>query len=105
VSIGMFGYYSRLPIIDMLGIVDPVIARSRVRLDDPELVLFPGHQKTDADRVLARRPRFVLVDAGSEHVLPVSAQLLGDPRFRRDYVFDPRLFGFVRRERRAPRRR
>jgi hypothetical protein len=103
-SVGMFGYYSRLPIIDVVGIVDPVVARSRVRLDDPKLLLFPGHMKTDADYVLARKPEYILVAKRSEHMLPVTAQLVENPIFQRDYVYDGTLFGFVRRERRTSKR-
>ena len=100
-SIGMFGYYSRLPIIDVAGIVDPVISRSRVGHDYPKLLRFPGHYKTNADYVLAYRPRFVLVEARSERMLPVSARLLDHPSFGRDYEYDPVLLGFARRQRGA----
>ncbi len=103
VSIGMFGYYSRFPIVDAVGIVDPVISRSRVRLKREGLLLLPGHQKTDADHVLSRRPDFILVGTRSEHMLPASQQLLDHPRFQRDYVFDEKLAGYVRRERRPGR--
>jgi arabinofuranosyltransferase len=99
VSIGMFGYRSRLPILDLLGIVDPVIARSRVKLDDPALILFPGHQKTDAEYVLRRRPDYVLVGRRGPYMLPALLQLLDHPQFRRRYAFDTKLLGYARRER------
>jgi hypothetical protein len=100
-SIGMFGYHSRLPVIDVLGIVDPVISRSRVGSDYPALPRFPGHYRTNADYVLARRPRFVLVEARNDRMLPVSARLLDHPAFSRDYVYDRELFGFALREQQA----
>jgi arabinofuranosyltransferase len=97
-SIGMFGYYSRLPIVDLLGIVDPVVAHSRVRLDQPGAVYFPGHQKTHADHVLERRPAYILVGARTGYTLPALLQLYAHPRFRRDYVYDRELYGYARRE-------
>ena len=100
VSIGMLGFYSHLPIVDVLGIVDPVISRSRVRPQSEKLVLLPGHQKTDADYVLARRPDFILVGTRAEHMLPASLELLDHPGFQRDYIFDAKLIGYVRRGRR-----
>ncbi len=97
-SIGMFGYYSRFPIVDVLGIVDPVIPESRARLAGPALPLFPGHASTNVEYVLARKPSFILVGNRGEYVLPVSTQFLDHPRFQSEYVYDPDAFGFARRD-------
>jgi hypothetical protein len=49
-GIGMIGYYSDLPLVDLLGLVDPVTARRPVKRRSR-----PGHEKTaDRDYVRSR---------------------------------------------------
>jgi len=59
-AIGSFGFYSRLPVLDYLGIVDPVVARSTTRALDG-VHLRPGHQRSDADYVFSREPDYIFV--------------------------------------------
>ncbi|MDH3211835.1 MAG: hypothetical protein OEM05_05065 [Myxococcales bacterium] len=59
-AIGSFGFYSRLPVLDYLGIVDPVVARTTTRAlhaAHPK----PGHLRSDADYVFSREPDYILV--------------------------------------------
>ena len=57
VPIGALGWYSDLRVLDMLGLTDPVIARSPV---DPA-VKWAGHQKHNGTYVVARRPAAILL--------------------------------------------
>jgi hypothetical protein len=57
VPIGALGWYSDLPVLDMVGLTDPVIARSPV---DPA-VKWVGHQKHNGTYVVASRPAALLL--------------------------------------------
>ncbi len=63
VPIGAIGYYSRLRVIDMVGIVDPWIAHTP--LDSRYSASWrPGHDKGDGAYVLSRKPDLIqLVDS------------------------------------------
>ena len=56
-AIGAVGYHSDLRIVDPHGIVDPVIAHQRRELGRGT----PGHEKFDAEDLLARRPDYLLI--------------------------------------------
>jgi hypothetical protein len=64
VPIGAVGYYSRLPVVDMLGLTDRHIARR----DLPTGRGWAGHEKHDGAYVLSRRPTYLLL--GNVRVLP-----------------------------------
>lgn len=53
-GVGAIAYFSAMPVIDVLGIVDPHIARVR------EQGTFPGHSKRDWPYVLASKPAFLV---------------------------------------------
>lgn len=77
---GVVPYLSRLRLIDMLGLVDPEIAAKEGGL----------HQKFDAESVLRRRPRFILlgyaiVDGAERPAWASDAEMAAHPRFRQDY--------------------
>jgi arabinofuranosyltransferase len=55
-DVGAVGYYSQRWILDMLGLVDPHIARTRGEL----------HAKRDPEYVLARQPDFVILIEGRD---------------------------------------
>ncbi len=59
-AIGFVGFESRLPIVDMLGLVDPVIAHTEPHLEAE----MKGHTKYDAEYVLSRRPDLILLGDG-----------------------------------------
>jgi len=52
-AIGKIGYYSRLHIIDMLGLCDEHIAHRKMKM------VFPGHSKFDPVYVLERKPDLI----------------------------------------------
>jgi arabinofuranosyltransferase len=109
-NIGMLAYYSRLTILDMLGLTDRHIAKA------PDKALgFPAHESHDGAYVLDRRPDIILYGIARaypqpetrerllEVAYPSDADLREDPRFQRDYVFeqlrlpDGRFVGIFRR--------
>lgn len=94
--IGALGYYSRVPILDIFGLVDPVIARSR-RPPPPGAILLPGHQRSDPEYILARKPDYILMTKTlSAHPLPAAMDLWANPEFHRRYVWDPTVPGYRR---------
>jgi hypothetical protein len=76
-DIGILGYESRRPIIDMFGLIDPHIARQ------------PGmlHFKNDPAHVLARRPAAVVLvrDTAGGYLRVPDAALAEHREFRQDY--------------------
>jgi len=79
---GIVPYYTRFPVLDMYGLMDPHIARLEGE----------RHAKFDVDYVLQRRPTYVHMSVTrtadgvltSPHVY--GRTLLKDPRFSREYV-------------------
>ncbi len=79
---GVVPYYTKLPLLDLLGLMDPHLARlSGVR-----------HRKFDSDYVLGRRPSYVLLtinrwpDGTINGAHTYSQALLHHPRFEREYA-------------------
>jgi len=104
-GIGSIGYLSRLPILDLLGLVDRTIARSRAPADDAQLPI-PGHTRSDPDYVLARRPDYLLMERRREGVPLLRAHwdLWQHPDLERLYEWDPAMGGYrLRPEARAAR--
>jgi len=56
-TIGIIGYRTGLPIVDMLGLVDPVVARTT---NDAFGTGAHGHERYNVDHVLDRRPDIVI---------------------------------------------
>jgi hypothetical protein len=81
---GALPYFSRLPVIDMLGLTDAHIARSHA--DRGQWI---GHERGDGDYVLDRRPDIIIFGGpeGSQAPwsFPGDQQIATDPRFVRDY--------------------
>jgi arabinofuranosyltransferase len=99
VGIGRLGYYTGLPILDMTGVVDPVVARSRPDgYADSDLVL-PGHQRSNARYLLRRRPDRVICPEAREVAIPAIRRLLESRAFRKRYVRDPGGIGYRLRPR------
>ncbi|MCY2961229.1 MAG: hypothetical protein NTY35_13795 [Planctomycetota bacterium] len=86
-AIGFVGYESRLPLLDMLGLVEPVIAHGAPHLEAE----MKGHTKYDADHVLAREPGLILLGNGlldADGRVPVfvsQRDLASHPRFAAEY--------------------
>lgn len=56
-GVGVFGFYTETRIVDMLGLNDRHIARHGEK--HPRYL--PGHQASDADYVLSRKPEYIMV--------------------------------------------
>ncbi len=96
-GIGAIGYYSRLPMLDLFGITDPTIARSRSKAIERAWLL-PGHHRSNADYVFSRRPDVLLIpQAGTPVRLPAILEIWEHPDFKAHYAWDPHLEGYRRK--------
>jgi hypothetical protein len=101
---GALPYFSRLPVIDMLGLTDRHIARRPA--DRSQWI---GHEKGDGAYVLARRPDVIVLGGPEGSVEPWSfpgdRQIAAAPEFHRDWVLERarlRDLEFVYYRRRGP---
>lgn len=88
--IGMVGYYSELPIVDVLGVTNTAVLEA-----DPDLGIgLKGHHRHDGAWVLSQEPDLVIpdnallesLDAGAERAaLPWERSLWEAPALREDY--------------------
>ncbi|MBZ0267321.1 hypothetical protein K8I85_04150 [bacterium] len=82
---GQVPFYSRLPVIDMLGLNDEHIAHRPVPMGSGAI----GHEKTDADYILSRKPTWIQFGGGRGRSLPLfvsDAALFRHPEFGRWYA-------------------
>lgn len=98
-AIGVLGYESSLSVVDIYGLTDSVIARSRAKSVAPGFtVSFPGHLRSNPERIFALKPDCILIPR--EHIwLPVPAHiaLLTHPELARSYAWDPFLQAYCRK--------
>jgi hypothetical protein len=68
VPIGAIGYYSGLPIVDLVGLTEPAIARAG-RSVPPEMLtkLWIGHERHCTECVLARAPAVIVTTMHRDH--------------------------------------
>ena len=98
VAIGRLGYYAPdLRLLDLVGLVDRHIAYSHRVM--ARSVLWPGHQRTDSDYVLARRPDVILIPQKGSQLwdLPTFLDLWNNPNLDRYYRYDTDIHGYVLR--------
>lgn len=99
VPVGAIGYYSEIKVLDMVGLVDPVIAHEPFDLEYASSWR-PGHDKGDGAYILSKRPKYIqLVDLLSSlpysKLLPSSGQyksvveIWNSPEFLELYEFYP----------------
>jgi arabinofuranosyltransferase len=99
VPIGAIGYYSKIKVIDMVGLVDPVIAHKQL---SPESMRkwTPGHTKGDGKYILSKKPKYIqltdyLTRSPLEKPHERSTQFVSvkeiweSDEFRSDYEFYP----------------
>lgn len=99
-AIGAFGYYARVPVLDILGLVDAEIARSDPQPGGTALRL-PGHQRWNTAYVFRRRPDYILVarkGSPGKGNLPAVAGIWAHPDLERLYVWDEPIQGYRRRD-------
>lgn len=98
-AIGVLGYESPFSVVDIYGLTDSVIARSRAKSVAPGFtVSFPGHLRSNPDRIFALQPDCILIPR--ENIwLPVPAHiaLLTHPELARSYSWDPFLQAYCRK--------
>ena len=98
-GIGAFGWYSGLPILDVLGLVDATIAHSQAPADaDARAWLAAGHHRSNADYVFSRAPDYLLIPrrGSTGFVAPATLALWEHPSLA-DYEWDPEVVGYRRR--------
>ncbi len=96
-GIGAFGYHSRLPIVDLLGLVDVTIARGPSTSSGAGYPV-PGHVRSNADYILARKPDYILMPKkGAPALLNAHLDLWAHPDFERFYAWDTELKAYRRR--------
>jgi hypothetical protein len=88
--VGALPYFSRLPAIDMLGLTDPVVARTPIR----GRFRFPGHARGNGAAILDRRPELILMNGVYLEPQPLTVlapqldseeQIVADRRFAVEY--------------------
>jgi hypothetical protein len=98
-GIGAFGYHSGFPILDLLGLTDAIIARGDAVGAERGLPA-PGHQRSDPDYVLARRPDYLIIPRkGTHEMLNATADLWNHPDFDSLYEWNMRLKCYRLRDR------
>ncbi len=96
-AVGALGWYADVRILDLFGLLDATIARSR-RPPPPGAYLLPGHQRSDPDYVLARKPDYIFITRKRPaNGAPATLDLWNHPGFIRDYSWDPRVSGHRRK--------
>jgi hypothetical protein len=98
IAIGKIGFFGKnLQVIDIVGLTDRHIARSEKRIAGSFIV--PGHQRTDAAYVFARKPDAILVPrkGANPPPLPALLDIWSDPRLTADYEWKSELKLYLRR--------
>lgn len=91
-STGAIGFYTGMPVIDILGLTEPQIARNGKIVSRQ-----PGHMKTDGRHVLSREPDLLLLGniqihrgkrgPGKMPIKPQERDIIEQPGFHRDHEF------------------
>ncbi|MBN1353437.1 MAG: hypothetical protein JW994_02060 [Candidatus Omnitrophica bacterium] len=82
---GSVAHYSRLKIIDMLGLTDRHIAHRKIQ---PDRMIMLGHDKADGNYVLSKKPDYIMFGAPPGEEYPrfqSDYEIYGNPEFNRMY--------------------
>ncbi len=95
-GIGRMGYYGRFPILDLLGLVDKRVAKSK---SVAKGLRIPGHQRANAAYIIQRAPDLILIPKKADTIstLPAINDLWSDPELERQYDWDEQLRGYRRK--------
>ncbi len=88
-AIGTIGYFSERPIIDMLGLCDKHISRTKASGDFKSFAIAPAHSKGDGIYVYKKNPEIIIMGntAGSKKPVYTSDfQLLQMDGFKENYL-------------------
>ena len=98
-AIGSFGFYSQLPILDILGLVDATIARTD-RPPEKERFALPGHQRSNPDYVFSRKPDYILIGRRGKQrlgdLVTAPVEIRTHPDLDRYYEWDAEVLGYRR---------
>jgi hypothetical protein len=98
-AIGSFGFHSQLPILDILGLLEPTIARTE-RPSERERFALPGHQRSNPDFVFSRKPDYILIGKRGKQrlgdLVPAPVEIRMHPDLDRYYEWDPEVLGYRR---------
>lgn len=101
IGIGLMGYCMKdVRIIDLVGLVDRTIARSDSPLShDQTLMLYSGHQRTNATYVLGKQPDAIEIPRPGSVPLPLPCMkdLWTNETFKKNYIWDSTLNAYVKR--------
>ncbi|HIJ65815.1 MAG TPA: hypothetical protein HPP77_07670 [Candidatus Hydrogenedentes bacterium] len=95
-ALGKIGYYSRLPVIDMLGLCDVHIAHTEIK-EIEGVEFMPGHSKFDPEYVLGRKPDLIAarVHPSLDLAWRMDRRLYEAAGYRIKYLAHLRLFGVI----------
>ncbi|UCE87545.1 MAG: hypothetical protein JSU66_07480, partial [Deltaproteobacteria bacterium] len=100
-GIGAFGYFSRLPLLDILGLVDATIARSPAAQPAGAPTL-PGHHRSNVDYIFERRPGYILIPRQFAKGIAAHREIWEHPDLERHYAWDEEVGGYRRRSEPEP---
>jgi hypothetical protein len=101
-GIGSLGYHSRLPILDLVGLVDSTISRHRVPASEGAATI-AGHQRSNVEYILSRAPDYIVInrrpgaDESWDHSVPAVADLWLHEALDRDYIWNGAIRAYRRR--------
>jgi len=96
-AIGIVGYITKMPILDILGTVDRHIAHAEVPMGGG----LPGHEKYDADYVFEREPDVIYIPISAEGrilILPVWEKIWYHPLLHERYEVIEDAVSYYRRK-------
>ncbi len=98
VAIGRLGYHSQVAILDLVGLIDPVISGSHSGQNYSDWYV-PGHQRSNADYVFYRDPDLIRIPKRGTRTysLPAVGDLWKDARLDQLYYWDRDFKAYRRR--------